>query len=155
MPRVDVIVGPGNLYVQEAKRQLSRVVGIDGFAGPSDLCVILSEGADPALGGRGPARAGGARGGLPRRGGERRRGCCCRARRRRRADDLEAALAFAEALAPEHLQLMGAAAEALAPRVRRAGCLFVGAHSGPRSATTSRAPTTRCRPRAPRASPRA
>ncbi|HUB75948.1 MAG TPA: histidinol dehydrogenase, partial [Solirubrobacteraceae bacterium] len=33
---VDVIVGPGNLYVQEAKRQLSALVGIDGFAGPSD-----------------------------------------------------------------------------------------------------------------------
>ncbi|HTB71088.1 MAG TPA: histidinol dehydrogenase, partial [Solirubrobacteraceae bacterium] len=39
--RVDVIVGPGNLYVQEAKRQLSGVVGIDGFAGPSDLLVVL------------------------------------------------------------------------------------------------------------------
>jgi histidinol dehydrogenase len=38
---VDVIVGPGNLYVQEAKRQLSGVVGIDGFAGPSDLLVVL------------------------------------------------------------------------------------------------------------------
>ena len=38
--RVDVIVGPGNLYVQEAKRQLSGVVGIDGFAGPSDLLLI-------------------------------------------------------------------------------------------------------------------
>ena len=37
VPRVDVIVGPGNLYVQEAKRQLSGGVGIDGFAGPSDL----------------------------------------------------------------------------------------------------------------------
>ena len=33
---VDVIVGPGNLYVQEAKRQVSDRVGIDGFAGPSD-----------------------------------------------------------------------------------------------------------------------
>jgi histidinol dehydrogenase len=37
---VDVIVGPGNLYVQEAKRQLSGVIGIDSFAGPSDLLVI-------------------------------------------------------------------------------------------------------------------
>ena len=46
------------------------------------------------------------------------------------AADLDAALAFAEALAPEHLQLMGAGAEALAPRVRSAGCLFVGAHAG-------------------------
>jgi histidinol dehydrogenase len=44
--RVDVVVGPGNLYVQEAKRQLSAVVGIDGFAGPSDLLLIL--GADAA-----------------------------------------------------------------------------------------------------------
>ena len=48
------------------------------------------------------------------------------------APDLDAALAFAEALAPEHLQLVGEAAEALAPRVRRAGCLFVGAASGDR-----------------------
>jgi histidinol dehydrogenase len=47
-----------------------------------------------------------------------------------RASDLDAALAFAEALAPEHLQLAGNAAEALAPRVRSAGCLFVGAASG-------------------------
>src|SRR5271156_447280 len=39
--RVDVIVGPGNLYVQEAKTQLSATVGIDGFAGPSDLLVVL------------------------------------------------------------------------------------------------------------------
>ena len=43
---------------------------------------------------------------------------------------MEAALAFAEALAPEHLQLAGAAAEALAPRVRSAGCLFVGNAAG-------------------------
>ena len=43
---------------------------------------------------------------------------------------MDAALAFAEALAPEHLQLAGAAAEALAPRVRNAGCLFVGNDAG-------------------------
>ena len=35
IPRVDVIVGPGSLWVQEAKRQVAHVVGIDGFAGPS------------------------------------------------------------------------------------------------------------------------
>jgi histidinol dehydrogenase len=46
------------------------------------------------------------------------------------ADGMDAALAFAEALAPEHLQLAGEAAEGLAPRVRRAGCLFVGAETG-------------------------
>ena len=43
------------------------------------------------------------------------------------APDLDAALAFAEAFAPEHLELIGAEAEALAPRVRTAGCVFVGA----------------------------
>ena len=47
--RVDVIVGPGNLFVQEAKRQLSGVVGIDGFAGPSDLLVVAAADADPRL----------------------------------------------------------------------------------------------------------
>ena len=129
VPRVDVIVGPGNLYVQEAKRQVSGLVGIDGFAGPSDLCVILATGANPAWAAA-DLRAQAEHGPdslvvavsddpelLPAEGiGV-------------EAADLDAALVFAEALAPEHLQLMGAA-EALAPRVRRAGCLFVGAHSG-------------------------
>ena len=72
------------------------------------------------------------------------------------APDLEAALAFAEAFAPEHLELIGAEAEALAPRVRSAGCVFVGRRRAPPpSATTSRARTTRCPPAARRASPRA
>ena len=47
--RVDVVVGPGNVYVQEAKRKLSDVVGIDCFAGPSDLLVVLGADADPRL----------------------------------------------------------------------------------------------------------
>jgi len=42
------------------------------------------------------------------------------------AVDIEAALAFVQALAPEHVQLIGAEAEALAPLVTRAGCVFVG-----------------------------
>jgi histidinol dehydrogenase len=140
VPRADVIVGPGSLWVQEAKRQVSGEVGIDGFAGPSDLTALISSGADvdaialdllaqaehgaeslvvavsddaalldalaPRLGDTpGPAALVEAAG-------------------------LDAALAFAEALAPEHLQLAGDAAEALAPRVRSAGCLFVGSASG-------------------------
>ncbi len=67
--RVDVIVGPGNLYVQEAKHQLSATVGIDGFAGPSDLLVRALGAvrrARAAPGGAGHARAGGARRGQPR-----------------------------------------------------------------------------------------
>ncbi|MEO8688402.1 MAG: histidinol dehydrogenase [Solirubrobacteraceae bacterium] len=128
--RVDVIVGPGNLYVQEAKRQLSGIVGIDGFAGPSDLCVILSAGAEPAWAAadlraqaeHGPDSLVVAVSDDPALLPDGAIGI--------EAADMEAALAFAEALTPEHLQLMGAAAEALAPRVRRAGCLFVGNHSG-------------------------
>jgi histidinol dehydrogenase len=137
VPRVDVIAGPGNLYVQEAKRLVSGDVGIDGFAGPSDVVVLASSGADPRLvsidlaaqaeHGEGtvvcavsddPALldavefdAGAAGGALVD------------------APDVEAALAFAEAFAPEHLELVGDAAEALAPRVRRAGCVFVGRES--------------------------
>ena len=47
--RVDVVVGPGNLYVQEAKRRLSHLVGIEGFAGPSDLMVVFGPDAHPRL----------------------------------------------------------------------------------------------------------
>ena len=47
--RVDVIAGPGNLWVQEAKRQVSGDVGIDGFAGPSDIFVLAAAGADDEL----------------------------------------------------------------------------------------------------------
>ena len=43
---VDVIVGPGNRYVSEAKRQLSGRVGIDGIAGPSELMVVFDESAE-------------------------------------------------------------------------------------------------------------
>src|SRR4051812_22000851 len=39
---VDVIAGPGSLYAQEAKRQVFGRVGIDGFAGPSDLVIIAA-----------------------------------------------------------------------------------------------------------------
>src|SRR5213078_4544734 len=46
---VDVIVGPGSPYVQEAKRQVSGVVGIDSIAGPSELVVVASDDADPQL----------------------------------------------------------------------------------------------------------
>jgi histidinol dehydrogenase len=138
---VDVIVGPGNLYVQEAKRQVSHRVGIDGFAGPSDLVVVASDDAAvelAALDLRAQAEHG--EGTLvvaihtdepwldalevalgdvaPAVAGA------------VEVEDLGAALALAEALAPEHLQLVGATAEALAPRVTRAGCLFVGAESG-------------------------
>jgi histidinol dehydrogenase len=140
VPRVDVIVGPGSLWVQEAKRQLSGAVGIDGFAGPSDLTAILSTGADvEAIALDLLAQAEHGEGSLVVAVSD--DPALLDALAPRLADtpgpaalvavgDLDAALAFTEALAPEHLQLAGAAAEALAPRVRSAGCVFVGSASG-------------------------
>jgi histidinol dehydrogenase len=138
--RVDVIAGPGSLWVQEAKRQLSGEVGIDGFAGPSDLTAIVSAGADlDAIALDLLAQAEHGEGSLvvavsddvalldalaPRLESTPGPAALVRAR------DLEEALAFSEALAPEHLQLAGTAAETLAPRVRSAGCLFLGSASG-------------------------
>jgi histidinol dehydrogenase len=142
--RVDVIVGPGNLYVQEAKRQLSGLVGIDSFAGPSDLLVIADPGSDPgpialdllAQAEHGPGTlviAVSTPGQLLGRladelAGYPATGAVCRLVE---VSDHHAALALAQAFAPEHLELIGVQAEALAPAVTRAGCLFVG----PASAT--------------------
>jgi len=143
--RVDVIAGPGNLWVQEAKREVSTDVGIDGFLGPSDLLVIATDDADPELAaldllaqaehGEGTLvaalspdpewldavqarmlEAGPVDGGAV---------CALVA-----VPSAGAALATAEAFAPEHLQLVGPEAEALSGRVARAGCLFVGRESG-------------------------
>jgi histidinol dehydrogenase len=143
----DVIVGPGNLYVQEAKRQVSGHVGIDGFAGPSDLLVLASAGADPHLialdllaqaehGDDSLVAAVSDDAALLDAIGRElqalfhdRATIAAGPKVLVDASGLEAALAFAEALAPEHLELMGDAAEALAPRISRAGCLFVGAAS--------------------------
>lgn len=49
MDPVDIITGPGNAYVAEAKRQLFGIVGIDLPAGPTEICVLADERADPAL----------------------------------------------------------------------------------------------------------
>ena len=46
---VDLIVGPGNAYVAEAKRQLFGTVGIDLLAGPTEIMVIADETADPIV----------------------------------------------------------------------------------------------------------
>ena len=47
IPAVDVIVGPGNQYVAEAKRQVSGLVRIDMIAGPSEVLIVTDAGADP------------------------------------------------------------------------------------------------------------
>ncbi|MGI8428963.1 MAG: histidinol dehydrogenase [Solirubrobacteraceae bacterium] len=140
---VDVIVGPGNLYVQEAKRQVFGQVGIEGFAGPSDLVVIADADSDAeplaldllaqAEHGPGTLVVGisesaklierlGARIDEAKDTGA----VACLVE----VADTDQALALAQAFAPEHLQLVGSRAEALAPRLTRAGCLFVGPASG-------------------------
>lgn len=47
IPSVDKIVGPGNIYVATAKQQLSSIVGIDHFAGPSEVLIIADDSVDP------------------------------------------------------------------------------------------------------------
>ncbi|MCZ0813245.1 MAG: histidinol dehydrogenase [Pseudomonadota bacterium] len=47
-PPADILVGPGNAYVAEAKRQLFGPIGIDMFAGPTDSLILADETADPA-----------------------------------------------------------------------------------------------------------
>ena len=49
MKPVDILVGPGNKYVAEAKRQLYGEVGIDQFAGPSEALILADDSADPAI----------------------------------------------------------------------------------------------------------
>ena len=49
IPAVDKIVGPGNAYVNEAKRQVFGQVGIDQLAGPSEIFIVADESADPRI----------------------------------------------------------------------------------------------------------
>ncbi|HEX8742531.1 MAG TPA: histidinol dehydrogenase [Thermoleophilaceae bacterium] len=141
---VDVIVGPGNRYVAEAKRQVAGTVGIDGIAGPSELAVVATAGADPELlaldllaqAEHGPdtlLAAISPDGGLLREIADavaalaaQRPSAVAESLALVEARDIGAALRLADAIAPEHLQLAGAEAEAEADRVRAAGCLFVG-----------------------------
>ena len=144
--RADVIAGPGNLIVQEAKRQVSDSVGIDGFYGPSDVLVFADASADAHLialdllaqGEHGPgAPVVCVSGSSPllhevaaalRSLHEGREHSEPAAFVLVHAESLLEALAFCEAFAPEHLELVGPAVERLASRVRAAGCVFVGAN---------------------------
>ena len=142
--RVDVIAGPGHLIVQEAKRQVSDSVGIDGFYGPSDVLVLADEHADARLvaldllaqGEHGPGApvvaVSDSRNWLDALQAQLEELWPERAHSDpaafvlAHADSLRSGLAFAEAFAPEHLELAGPGAERLARRVRSAGCVFVG-----------------------------
>jgi len=110
--RVDKIVGPGGPHVNEATLAVAREVAIDLPAGPSEVVVLLGRGGDRSLAELELAAQ-----------AEHGHAAVCRIIE---ADgDLDAALAEAELIAPEHLVLLGEA-EALAHRVRNAGAVFVG-----------------------------
>ncbi|HEX5761645.1 MAG TPA: histidinol dehydrogenase [Solirubrobacterales bacterium] len=142
---VDVIAGPGNAWVREAKRAVYGAVGIDSLAGPSELMLVADDRtnlewaaldlcAQAEHGGGGALLAAATDGSLL----DRLAAACERAAGSADVDelplalaavpDLEAAVELANAFAPEHLQLMVGAAEALAQRVTTAGCVFAGPH---------------------------
>ena len=136
---VDVLVGPGNAYVEEAKRGLFGEVGIESLAGPSELIVLADETAPAELAAgdllaqaehrrRLPLGAGLDR---PRRAGRGRvPPHLDRGHQPDRGRRWATAFAFVNAYAPEHLQLMVADPQAALERVRHAGAIFVGEMSG-------------------------
>jgi histidinol dehydrogenase len=144
---VDLVAGPGNAWVVEAKRAVIGEVGIDSLAGPSELMVIAGHDADPrwaALDLCAQAEHGG--GGalvaaaveeevLDRIGAEASRAAADRPGVEDaplalvQVPDLGEAVELANAFAPEHLELLEEDASLLAGRVRTAGCIFAGRHS--------------------------
>jgi histidinol dehydrogenase len=141
---VDVIVGPGSPYVQEAKRQAAGVVGIDSIAGPSELVVVATDDADPQLiafdllaqAEHGPDSAVAviAPDSLLLDMVEEAVGRLAADRPSVtdavlaliKVADAEAGVALADAIAPEHVELVGDEAEDLVEGVTRAGCVFIG-----------------------------
>ncbi|PYM92723.1 MAG: histidinol dehydrogenase [Candidatus Rokuibacteriota bacterium] len=151
--RVDKIVGPGNIFVALAKARVYGEVGIDMVAGPSEVVVVGDATADPdcvaadmlAQAEHDPM----ARAVLitdsdeliPRAAAALERQLTALPRREIAAEalrangalirvaDLDAAVALANRLAPEHLELLVAVPAALLPRVRHAGAVFLGHHT--------------------------
>jgi histidinol dehydrogenase len=153
VPRCDLIVGPGNAYVAEAKRQLYGAVGIDMVAGPSEILVVADAAAPPswvaadllsqaehdpvaqsilitdsaALAEAVVVEVEAMLRALPTAAVAReswgRYGTVIVVR------DLDEAPDLCNALAAEHLELMVADPEALFARIRHAGSVFLGRHT--------------------------
>ncbi|HVL35000.1 MAG TPA: histidinol dehydrogenase [Burkholderiales bacterium] len=150
LPRVDKIVGPGNRYVAEAKRQVFGAVGIDMLAGPSEILIIADGGASPdwvAMDLFSQAEhdesaqaillspdeaflervAQSIERLLPQMARKEIIAASLQARGALVATrDLEEACALANRIAPEHLELAVAAPEAWLPRLTHAGAIFLG-----------------------------
>lgn len=141
---VDVIVGPGNRYVTEAKRLLAGRVGIDGIAGPSELAVVADGTASPELvaldlcaqaehGDDGLLVLISTDPALLDRVAElaeqlatERPSVTDSSLALITAPGLERAIGLADAIAPEHLELAFQGADEASARGRIAGCVFVG-----------------------------
>jgi histidinol dehydrogenase len=150
---VDVITGPGNVYVAAAKRVLRGVVGTDGENGPTEVAIIADDTADPTyvaadliaqaehdelaacllitpdkdLAGRVDRELG------RRVPATRHRERVQKALQNQSAcvlvDDLDAALAVSDAWAPEHLEIQARDPAKLAARVVNAGAIFAGPYA--------------------------
>jgi histidinol dehydrogenase len=141
---VDVIAGPGNAWVREAKRAVYGQVGIDSLAGPSELMVIAGHDTDPewaALDLCAQAEHGAESPLVAVAVEEHVLEAIATATEAAAASrpsvydaplalvhvrDAEAAIELANAYAPEHLELLETDAALLAERVTTAGCVFVG-----------------------------
>ncbi len=153
VPRVDKIVGPGSLWVALAKHEVALDVGVDSFAGPTEVAIVADASvpaafvaadliaqaehdplATPLLIAWGDdvvravdAEVESALGSVDRRADVeaslKGQGAAVL------VEDLDRALAVANAFAPEHLELCIEDAESALPKVRNAGAVFVGAYS--------------------------
>lgn len=152
--RVDLVTGPGNIYVVAAKRLLRGLVGIDSEAGPTEIAILADDTADPrfvaadlisqaehdplaasVLVTDSVALAEAVRAELKPQVAATRHVERIRAALSGRqsaivlVDDLDQGLAVVDAYAAEHLEIQTADAAAVAARVRNAGAIFVGDYS--------------------------
>ena len=147
IPRVDVVAGPGNIYVTLAKKEVFGAVGVDGIAGPTEVLVIADQGARPdfvaadlaaqmehdplawavlitdssRLADRVEEELENLVSGLERAEIIRKATCCIVV-----ADDLAQAVQLANDFAPEHLLIVATDAGRLAAQIENAGAVFVG-----------------------------
>ena len=151
---VDVVAGPGNVYVAAAKRVVQGDVGIDAEAGPSEVLVIADAGADPVVVAAdlisqaehdesaaavlvtvSPELADAVRAELERQVAQtsaRERVLVALAGPQSAivlVDDLDTAARVSDAYAPEHLEIQTADPGAILDRVSHAGAIFLGTHS--------------------------
>jgi histidinol dehydrogenase len=153
VPRVDVITGPGNAWVAEAKRQLYGIVGIDMIAGPSEVVIVSDGKSNPdwiaadllAQAEHDPVAQSilittdAAEADAVAAAVERQLATLATAAVARQSwdafgaiilvPDLDAALPLLDALAAEHAELMVDEPEALFARMRHAGSVFLGRHT--------------------------